>query len=55
MGDVCAASYTSLMAEELGARVKAAPLTFHRGGLTGMFASPLMRQCFGESFEWKSA
>ena len=55
MGDVCAASYASLMAEELGARVKAAPLTFHRGGLTGMFASPLMRQCFGESFEWKSA
>lgn len=53
VGDVCAASYASLMAEELGARVKTAPLAVHRGGFTGLFASPLMQECFGGSFEWK--
>lgn len=53
VGDVCAASYASLMGEELGARVKTAPLAVHREGFTGLFASPLMQECFGGSFEWK--
>ena len=38
--------------EELGARVKTAPLSVHRGGFTGLFSSPLMQECFGGSFEW---
>ena len=53
VGDVCASSYASLMGEELGARIKSAPLTVHRGGYTGLFKSPLMQECFGGSFEWK--
>lgn len=53
MGDICMSSYASLMSEELQARVKTAPLAVHRGGYDGLFATPLMKECFGGSFEWR--
>ena len=53
VGEVCAANYASLMAEELGARVKTAATAYHRGGVAGLFRTPLMKACFPEeNFSW---
>ena len=41
------------MAEEMEARVKTAALAVHRGGMSGLFRSPLMLECFGGGFEWQ--
>jgi hypothetical protein len=50
---VCAANYASLLAEELGARVKTAATAYHRGGVAGLFRTPLMKACFPEeNFSW---
>ena len=53
VGEVCAANYASLLAEELGARVKTAATAYHRGGVAGLFRTPLMKACFPEeNFSW---
>ena len=53
VGEVCAANYASLLSEELGARVKTAPVAYHRGGVKGLFRTPLMKECFPEAhFRW---
>jgi U3 small nucleolar RNA-associated protein 19 len=54
VSDICAANYASLLQEEFAARVKTAPVAYHRGGVRGLFQTPLMKQFFSEkNFEWK--
>ena len=53
VGELCSANYASLLSEELSARVKSAPTSFHRGGVNGLFRTPLMKRCFPEDhFRW---
>ena len=53
VNELCSANYASLLSEELGARVKSAPTSFHRNGVHGLFQTPLMKRCFPEdAFSW---
>jgi U3 small nucleolar RNA-associated protein 19 len=53
VNELCSANYASLLSEELGARVKSAPTSFHQSGVNGLFRTPLMKRCFPEDrFSW---
>ena len=46
MGDLCAASYGTLIAEELDVRMKKVPLANHVEPFTSLFSTPEMKRCF---------
>ena len=46
MGDLCAASYATLIDEEMDVRIKKVPLAHHVEPFTSVFATPEMRRCF---------
>ena len=54
VGDVTHANYNSLIQEELTARVKTAPVAYHKNGISGLFQTPLMKESFpSENFAWQ--
>ncbi|CEG00328.1 Nucleolar complex protein 4 [Ostreococcus tauri] len=46
MGDLCAASYGTLIAEEFDVRMKKVPLANHVEPFTSLFSTPEMKRCF---------
>jgi len=50
--DICDANYSSLVHEELRARVKIAPMASLLGGYRGLFRDKVTAECFGGSARW---
>ena len=53
VGELVSVNYHNLLAEELGSRVKTAPVAFHQKTPTGLFQTATMKLCFPpETFKW---